>query len=137
MVDEGLMDRWGIQEVYGMHNIPGIPVGQFAIRSGSLLAAADGIIIDITGKGGHAARPHECVDPVMVGSHIVTGLHSIVSRNVDPLKSAVISICKFHSGEAFNVIPVPETACLEGTARTLLSSMHSLSERCSPDFCPL
>ena len=115
MVEDGLMDRWGIQEVYGMHNMPGIPVGQFAIRPGPLLAAADGIIIDITGKGGHAARPHECVDPVMVGSHIVTALHSIVSRNVDPLKSAVISICMFHSGEAFNVIP--ETAHLEGTAR--------------------
>ena len=127
MMDDGLMDRWGIQEVYGMHNIPGIPVGQFAIRPGPLLAAADGIIIDISGKGGHAARPHECVDPVMVGSHVVTGLQSIVSRNVDPLKSAVISICKFHSGEAFNVIP--DTAHLEGTARMLDAGVRDLVER--------
>jgi hippurate hydrolase len=127
MVDDGLMDRWGIQEVYGMHNIPGIPAGQFAIRPGPLLAASDGIVIDIKGKGGHAARPHECVDPVMVGSHIVTGLHSIVSRNVDPLKSAVISICIFRSGESFNVIP--DTAHLAGTARTLDEDVRDLVER--------
>ena len=78
MVDDGLMDRWNIQEVYGMHNMPGIPVGQFAIRPGPLLAASDRIHIEITGKGGHAARPHECIDPVLVGSHIVTALQSIV-----------------------------------------------------------
>ncbi|HKQ94272.1 MAG TPA: M20 aminoacylase family protein [Aestuariivirgaceae bacterium] len=127
MVDDGLMDRWGIQEVYGMHNIPGIPVGQFAIRPGPLLAATDTFVIDIAGKGGHAARPHECVDPVMVGSHIVTGLHSIVSRNVDPLSSAVVSICMFHAGEAFNVIP--DSAHLKGTARTLDADVRDLVER--------
>ena len=105
MVDDGLMERWNIQEVYGMHNMPGIPVGQFAIRPGPLLAASDAIFIDVTGKGGHAARPHECIDPVLVASHIVTALQSIVARNVDPLKSGVVSICMFHSGEALNVIP--------------------------------
>src|SRR5215831_15831739 len=105
MVDDGLMERWGIQEVYGMHNMPGIPTGTFAIRPGPLLAASDGIHIEITGKGGHASRPHQCIDPVLVGSHIVTQLHSIVSRNLDPLLSGVISICMFHSGEALNVIP--------------------------------
>jgi hippurate hydrolase len=127
MVDDGLMERWGIQEVYGMHNMPGIPTGQFAIRPGPLLAASDRIHIEITGKGGHAARPHECIDTVMVGSHVVTALHSIVSRNVDPLKSGVISICMFHSGEAMNVIP--ERAELHGTARSLNPEVRDLIER--------
>src|SRR5215210_541906 len=77
MVDDGLMDRWGIQEVFGMHNMPGIPVGQFAIRPGPLLAASDRVYIDVTGKGGHAARPHECIDTVLVASHIVTAMQSI------------------------------------------------------------
>ena len=127
MVDDGLMERWGIQEVYGMHNMPGIPTGTFAIRPGPLLAASDGIHIAITGKGGHASRPHQCVDPVLVGSHIVTQLHSIVSRNIDPLLSGVISICMFHSGEALNVIP--QTAELKGTARSLTPEVRDLIER--------
>ena len=127
MVDDGMMERWNIQEVFGMHNMPGIPVGQFAIRPGPLLAASDGIFIDVTGKGGHAARPHECIDTVLVASHIVTALQSIVARNVDPLKSGVVSICVFQSGEALNVIP--ETAHLEGTARTLAPEVRDLLER--------
>jgi hippurate hydrolase len=127
MVDDGLMERWGIQEVYGMHNMPGIPTGTFAIRPGPLLAASDGIHIEITGKGGHASRPHQCIDPVLVGSHIVTQLHSIVSRNLDPLQSGVISICMFHSGEALNVIP--QTAELKGTARSLTGEVRDLIER--------
>ena len=105
MVKDGLMERFGIQEVYGMHNMPGIPVGKFAIRPGPLLAAADRFDIDIEGKGGHAARPHECVDPVLVACQIVNALQSIVSRNVDPLESAVVSVCAFQAGEAYNVIP--------------------------------
>ncbi len=127
MVDDGLMERWRIQEVYGMHNMPGIPIGQFALRPGPLLAASDGIRIEITGKGGHAARPHQCIDPVLVGSHIVTALHSIVSRNLDPLDSGVISICMFHAGEALNVIP--QTAVLQGTARSLTPQVRDLMER--------
>ena len=127
MVDDGLMDRWNIQEVYGMHNGPGIPVGQFAIRSGPMLAASDRIYIEVTGKGGHAARPHECIDTVLVASHIVTALHSIVARNVDPVQSGVISICMFHSGEAENVIPA--TATLKGTARSLTPAVRDLLER--------
>ena len=127
MVDDGLMERWSIQEVYGMHNMPGIPAGQFAIRPGPLLAASDAIFIDITGKGGHAARPHQCIDPVLVGCHIVTALQSIVARNVDPLKSGVVSICMFHAGEALNVIPA--TAQLQGTARSLTPEVRDLIER--------
>jgi hippurate hydrolase len=127
MVDDGLMDRWGIQEVFGMHNMPGLPVGQFALRPGPLLAASDRVYIDVTGKGGHAARPHECVDTVLVASHIVTALQSIVSRNVDPLQAGVISICMLHAGEAENVIP--ETAQLKGTARSLTPAVRDLIER--------
>ena len=127
MLEDGLMERWRIQEVYGMHNMPGVPVGQFALRPGPLLAASDGIHIEITGKGGHAARPHQCIDPVLVGSHIVTALHSIVSRNLDPIDSGVISICMFHSGEALNVIP--QTAVLQGTARSLTAPVRDLIER--------
>jgi hippurate hydrolase len=127
MVDDGLMDRWDIQEVYGMHNMPGMAVGSFALRPGPLLAASDAIHIEITGKGGHAAKPHLCIDPVLVGSHVVTALHSVVSRNVDPLQSGVISICMFHSGEAGNVIP--ERAELTGTARSLTPKVRDLLER--------
>jgi hippurate hydrolase len=127
MVKDGLMERWGIQEVYGMHNMPGIPVGQFAIRPGPLLAASDHIVIEVTGKGGHAARPHDCIDAVLVGSHIVTALHSVVSRNLDPLQSGVISICIFHAGEAVNVIP--ESAVLKGTARSLTPGVRDTIER--------
>jgi hippurate hydrolase len=127
MVDDGLMERWNIQEVYGMHNGPGIPVGQFAIRPGPMLAATDRILIEVVGKGGHAARPHQCIDTVLVASHIVTGLQSIVARNVDPIQSGVISICMFHSGEAENVIPA--TATLKSTARSLTAEVRDLLER--------
>jgi hippurate hydrolase len=127
MVQDGLMDRWNIQEIYGMHNMPGIAAGEFAIRPGPLLAASDSIHIEITGKGGHASRPHQCIDPVLVGSHIVTALHSIVSRNVDPLQSGVVSVCMFHAGEALNVIP--QTAQLQGTARSLTPEVRDLIER--------
>ena len=86
MVKDGLMERFGVQEVYGMHNMPGIPVGQFAIRPGPMMAAADRFALTIEGKGGHAARPHECIDPVLVASHVITALQTVASRNVDPLE---------------------------------------------------
>jgi hippurate hydrolase len=127
MVEDGLMDRWAIQEVYGMHNQPGLPVGHFALRSGPLLAAADHVHICVEGKGGHAARPHECVDTVLVGAHIVTALQSIVGRNVDPLESGVVSICMFHAGNAGNVLP--PRAELTGTARSLSPKVRDLLEK--------
>jgi len=98
MVQDGLMERFGIQEVYGMHNYPGIPVGQFAIRPGPMMAAADRLTIEIEGKGGHAARPQISIDTVLVGAQIINQIQSIVSRNVDPLESAVVSICIFQAG---------------------------------------
>src|SRR6187397_389416 len=117
MIKDGLMDRFVIEQVYGMHNGPGIPIGSFAIRQGPIMAATDAIDIRIEGLGGHAARPHKCIDSVLVGSQLITALQSIVSRSVDPLESAVISMCQFHAGNTRNVIP--HTAELQGTVRTL------------------
>jgi hippurate hydrolase len=127
MVNDGLMDRFGIEEVYGMHNFPGMPVGQFAIRSGPIMAAADTVTIDIEGKGSHAARPHLGIDPVLVGAQIVNQIQSIVARNVDPLKAAVVSICMFQAGSTDNVIP--QTAHLRGTARSLSPDVRDLLEK--------
>jgi hippurate hydrolase len=117
MIRDGLMQRFGIEEVYGMHNSPGLPVGQFALCPGPIMAASDMIHIDIEGVGGHAARPHLTIDTLLVGAQIVNQIQSIVSRNIDPLKSAVVSICTFHAGNTDNVIP--QTAHLSGTARSL------------------
>ena len=127
MIKDGLMDRFGIDQVYGMHNGPGIPVGSFAIRSGPIMAATDAIDIKIEGLGGHAARPHKCIDSVLVGAQLITALQSIVSRSVDPLESAVISMCEFHAGNARNVIP--QTAELRGTVRTLTDEVRELVEK--------
>ena len=126
MVKEGLMERFGIEEVYGMHNMPGIPPGHFATRPGPLLAAADRIVIEIEGLGSHAAKPHLGVDPVVVGAQIVNLAQTIVSRSVDPIKSGLISICQFHAGSADNVIP--QTATLRGTARSLLPEVRDTLE---------
>ena len=127
MIKDGLMDRFGIDQVYGMHNGPGIPVGSFAIRSGPIMAATDSIDIKIEGLGGHAAKPHKCLDSVLVGAQLITALQSIVSRSIDPLDSAVISICEFHAGNARNVIP--QVAELKGTVRTLTANVRKLVEK--------
>jgi hippurate hydrolase len=124
MVRDGLMDRFGIEEVYGMHNFPGLPAGEFSIRSGAIMASTDNITIDIEGVGGHAARPHLAVDPILVGAQLINQLQTIVSRNVDPLDAAVISICTFQAGNADNVIP--QTARLRGTARSLKPEVRDL-----------
>jgi hippurate hydrolase len=127
MIRDGLMDRFRIDQVYGMHNLPGIPLGSFAIRSGPIMAATDAVDFRIEGHGGHAARPHLCIDPVLAGSQLVTALQSIVSRNVDPLESAVISVCEFHAGNTRNVIP--QTVELRGTVRTLKAEVRDLMEK--------
>jgi hippurate hydrolase len=110
-----------------MHNFPGMPVGQFALRTGPIMAAADLVTIDIEGVGGHAARPHLSIDTVLVGAQIINNIQSIVARNVDPLKAAVISICVFQAGQTDNVIP--QTAHLRGTARSLAPDVQDLIER--------
>jgi hippurate hydrolase len=124
MVKDGLISRFGIEEVYGMHNFPGLPLGQFAIRAGAIMAAADHITIEIEGKGGHAARPHLAIDTVLVGAQIVNQLQSIVARNVDPLDAAVVSVCMFQAGQTDNVIP--QHAILRGTARALNDAVRDL-----------
>ncbi|WP_067224399.1 M20 aminoacylase family protein [Stappia indica] len=134
MVDDGLMDRFGIQEVYGMHNMPGEPVGSFHIRPGAMMAAADRIQIDIEGVGGHAAKPHEVVDTLLVGAHIIQAVQSIASRNVDPLKSVVVSITAFNGGFTDNVIP--QTARLRGTVRTLDAEIRDLAEKRLKEIVP-
>jgi hippurate hydrolase len=126
MVQDGLMERFRIEEVYGMHNFPGLAVGEFAIRPGPIMAAADRLTIDIEGKGGHAARPHLSIDTVLVGAQIINQIQSIVARNVDPLHSAVVSICMFQAGNTDNVIP--QTARLKGTARSLDPKVRDLLE---------
>jgi hippurate hydrolase len=127
MVEDGLMERFGIQEVYGMHNMPGRPVGDFAIRPGALLAASDLFTIEVTGRGGHAAQPHNCIDTVLVASQIVLALQSIVARNADPLKAAVVSVTSFRTAsDTFNVIP--EQVELRGTARALEPEVQDLIE---------
>lgn len=127
MVNDGMMERFGITKVFGMHNLPGLPVGQFAIRPGPIMAATDIFDITITGRGGHAAMPHQTIDPIVASSQIVTSLQSIASRNANPLESVVVSVTKFIAGSAYNIIP--ETVELAGTVRTLSPEMRDLAER--------
>ncbi|MEM7069600.1 MAG: M20 aminoacylase family protein [Pseudomonadota bacterium] len=117
MVDDGMMERFGIQEVYGMHNLPGLPVGEFAIRSGAIMAATDEFRITVNGKGAHAAMPHQGVDPVVTASQIVIGIQTLVSRNLDPMEPLVVSVTKINGGTAFNVIP--DAVEVVGTVRSL------------------
>jgi amidohydrolase len=127
MVEDGMMERFGVQEVYGMHNMPGIPVGQFSIRPGAMMAAADQMEVVVTGKGGHAAKPHDCIDPTLVASHIVVALQSVASRTVDPLKQVVVSVCTFRTeSEAFNVIP--QTVLLRASIRTMDPEVQDMVE---------
>ena len=124
MIKDGLIGRFGIEEVYGMHNYPGLAVGEFAIRPSAMMAAADHIEINLEGKGGHAARPHLAVDTILVGAQIINQLQSIVARNVDPLEAAVVSVCMFQAGNTDNVIP--QHAKLRGTARSLTKEVGEL-----------
>jgi amidohydrolase len=127
MIKDGLFDRFPVDQVYGMHNGPGIPIGSFAIRPGPIMASTDAVNIHIEGRGGHAARPHISIDSVLVGAQLITALQSVVSRSVDPLESAVVSICEFHAGSARNVIP--QTAELKGTVRALTAEVRALVEK--------
>lgn len=128
MCRDGLMERWGIQEVYGMHNMPGVETGQFAIRSGALLASADEFEIVVIGRGGHAAAPHEAVDPNLAAAHVLIALQSIASRIVDPLGQVVVSVCALHSDtDAHNVIP--QSTRMAGTVRALDPAVRALVQK--------
>ena len=128
MCADGMMDRFGVKEVYGMHNMPGIPVGTFAIRPGAIMAAADQFDVVITGKGGHAAKPHDCIDTTVVAAHIIVALQTIASRNVDPMKQVVVSVCTVETDStAHNVIP--QVVKLKGTVRTMDPGVQDFVER--------
>lgn len=126
MVDDDLMGRFGISEIYAMHTEPGLPIGQFATASGPLGASADGFRIRIDGKGAHGADPHLSIDPLVVGANIILALQTIVSRNVNPRQSAVVTVGWLNSGKAGNVIPA--TAEMGGTARTFDPEVRDLIE---------
>ena len=126
MVKDGMMERFGIEEVYGLHNMPGLAVGEFASRAGAIMAATDEFTITIRGRGGHAAMPYQTIDPITIGAQVVSGLQLIASRNADPLHSIVVSVTKFNAGTAYNVIP--EEALLAGTVRTLDPDVRALAE---------
>ncbi|MCG7624840.1 MULTISPECIES: M20 aminoacylase family protein [unclassified Epibacterium] len=134
MCDDGMMDRWGIQEVYGMHNWPGRPVGSFAIRPGAFFAATDQFDITFTGKGGHAAKPHETVDSTVMAAQAVLALQTIAARNADPVHQIVVSVTSFEtSSKAFNVIP--ERVQIKGTVRTMAKELRDLAETRINEIC--
>ncbi len=127
MCRDGMMERFGIQEVYGMHNWPGHAAGSFAIRPGAFFAATDQFEIAVEGLGGHAAKPHQCIDTTVVAAHLVIALQTIVSRNADPTREAVVSVTSFVTeSQAFNVIPQHVT--LRGTVRTMDPAIRELAE---------
>jgi len=111
MIKDGLFDKFRMNSVYGMHNMPGMPVGQFGIRSGHMFAAFAPFDIEITGIGGHAAMPQNCVDPIVISSSVIQALQTVVSRNIDPFKPSVISVTQVHAGDAYNVIPDSVQLC--------------------------
>ena len=134
MLDDGLVEKFAIDEFYGLHNWPGMPAGHFGIRAGGIMAATDRFYIDIVGRGGHAARPQTTIDPIIVAANMIVGLQSIVSRNVDPLSNAVLSVTMVEAGEADNVIS--RTAKITGTVRTLDLAVQDLIEQRLVDFVP-
>jgi hippurate hydrolase len=134
MCDDGMMDRWNIQEVYGMHNWPGKPIGSFAIRSGAFFAATDTFDITFEGRGGHAAKPHETIDTTVMTAQAVLALQTIASRNADPVDRVVVSVTSFEtSSKAFNVIP--QRVQIKGTVRTMSKEMRDLAETRIKEIC--
>ncbi|QEW21371.1 putative hydrolase YxeP [Marinibacterium anthonyi] len=134
MCDDGLMARWGIQEVYGMHNWPGLAAGAFSIRPGAFFAATDTFEVDFQGKGGHAAKPHETIDTTVMAAQAILALQTIASRNADPVDQLVVSVTSFEtSSKAFNVIPQGVT--LRGTVRTMSPGMRDLAQTRITEIC--
>ncbi|WP_407151127.1 M20 aminoacylase family protein [Bradyrhizobium sp. ORS 86] len=127
MVQEGIMDRFGISQVFGMHNSPSVEVGKFAICDGPIMASQDDFDIVVKGRGGHAAKPHETIDPVVIAAQIIVGLQSLVSRSTNPLESLVISVTKFNAAQAYNIIP--DHVEMAGTVRTLVPGLRDFAEQ--------
>ena len=127
MVEEGLFDRFPVDAVFGLHNWPGMPIGEFAVANGPAMAAFDVFEIAVKGRGTHAAMPHGGIDPIVVGSQIVSTLQTIASRETDPLDQIVVSVTQFHAGDTWNVIP--ERALLRGTVRTFQETTRARAEK--------
>jgi hippurate hydrolase len=127
MVEQGLFDQFPCEAIYGMHNWPGMPVGQFAIRPGPMMASYDVFEIVVEGRGSHGAMPHQSIDPVVAAAQIVLGLQTIVSRNVKPIDAAVVSVTQIHGGDTWNVIP--ESVVLRGTTRCFRRDVRDQMER--------
>jgi len=126
MVEQGLFEKFPMQAVFGLHNWPGLPVGDMAVMSGPVMAGTDRLEIVVTGRGGHAAMPHQAADTVVAGAALVLALQTLVSRNTEPFEPAVLSVTRFHAGHADNVLP--EEARLGGTVRTFTTTQQTLME---------
>ena len=135
MIEDGLFDRFPVQRVFGMHNQPMMRPGTIGVNAGPVMAAADRITIEVTGRGGHGAHAYATVDPVLVAAHIITAVQSIVARNVRPVDSAVISLCAMHAGDMSGMSVVPDTATLVGTVRTFSPAVQDLVERRLTELC--
>jgi hippurate hydrolase len=135
MIEDGLFDRFPVQAVYGMHNWPSMKPGTVGVNPGPMMAAADRITIDITGRGGHGAHAYMTVDPVLVAAHIITAAQSIVSRNVRPIDSAVVSLCAMTAGDLGAMSVIPGKATLVGTVRTFSPQVQDLVERRLHELC--
>jgi len=136
MIEDGLFERFPADQIYALHNWPGLPVGKIAVRPGPMMAAADRITIDIDGKGGHGAHPHQSIDPVLVAGHIITAVQSIVSRNVNPIDTAVVSLCAMQAGNPGAMSVIPAHAKLVGTVRTFRPATQDMVERRLNELVP-
>jgi hippurate hydrolase len=126
MIEDGLFEKYPMDSVYGMHNWPGMPVGQIGMRKGPIMASYDIFEAKVTGRGSHGAMPHEGIDPILVAAHIITNLQTIASRNADPLQSVVVSVTQVHGGDAYNVIP--QEVEMKGTVRSFTPEIQDLAE---------
>jgi amidohydrolase len=135
MIEDGLFQRFPVEAVYGMHNWPGLRPGTVGVIPGPMMAAADRITIEVTGKGGHGAHAYLAVDPVLVAAHIITAVQSIVSRNVRPIDGAVVSLCAMQAGDLHAMSVIPGKATLVGTVRTFRPEVQSLVERRLNELC--
>jgi len=133
MMKDGLFERFPVDEIYGVHNMPGIPAGHIAMRSGGIMASEDNFVIRITGRGGHAARPHMAIDPLLIGAQIVVALQSIVSRSVDPGQSAVLSCTEFITDGLRNALP--SHVMIKGDTRSYSAEVQTLLERRMNEIC--
>src|SRR3569623_2051335 len=129
MVEDGLFDRFPVEAIFAMHNWPSMKPGTIGINMGAMMAAADRVTVEVTGKGGHGAHPYLAVDPVLVSAHIITAAQSIVSRNVRPIDSAVVSLCAIKAGDLHAMSVIPNSATIVGTIRTFKTEVQALVER--------